>query len=64
MQWHCMAHSASIDDLIFLQLKLGTDSIVVEYDDSKADQKGERTMPKNCLPIHLTFLFVSIGLLG
>lgn len=43
-----MARSASIDDLTFLQLKLATDSIVVGYDDSKADQKGEITTPKNC----------------
>jgi hypothetical protein len=56
VQWHCMARSASIDDLTFLQLKLGTDSIVVEYDDSKADQKGERTTPKNCFANPFDFL--------
>ena len=48
MQWSCMARSISIDDLTFAQVALGTDSLVVEYIDLKADQKGERTSPKNC----------------
>ena len=48
MQWSCMARSVSIDDLTFGQLSLGTDSMIIQYCDSKADQKGERTSPKNC----------------
>jgi hypothetical protein len=56
VQWHCMARSASIDDFTFIQLKLATDSIVIEYDDSKADQKGERTTPKNCFANPFDFL--------
>ena len=48
MQWSCMARSISIDDLTFGRISLGTDSLIVEYVDSKADQKGERTSPKNC----------------
>ena len=48
MQWSCMARSISIDDLTFAQIALGTDSLVVEYIDSKADQKGEKTSPENC----------------
>ena len=42
-----MVRSISIDDLNFSQIALGTDSLVVEYVDSKADQKGERTSPEN-----------------
>ena len=48
LQWSCMARSVSIDDLTFGQLSLGSDSLIVEYCDSKADQSGERTSPKNC----------------
>ena len=48
VQWSCMARSISIDDLTFAQVSLGTDSMVIEYCDSKADQKGEKTSPKNC----------------
>jgi hypothetical protein len=48
VQWSCMARSVSIDDLTFGQISLGTDSVVIQYCDSKADQKGERTSPKNC----------------
>jgi hypothetical protein len=44
----CMARSISIDDLTFAQVSLGSDSLVVEYCDSKSDQKGERMLPKNC----------------
>ena len=45
-----MARSEKIDDLTFGQFKVGKDSIVIEYDDSKADQTGEKTTPKNCYP--------------
>ena len=48
MQWSCMARSISIDYLTFTQITLSTNSLVVEYMDSKADQKGERTSLKNC----------------
>ena len=47
-QWSCMARSINIDDLTFKQLSLAKDSLVVKYCDSKADQKGEKTSPKNC----------------
>ena len=43
-----MARSASIDDLTFGQIAIGKDSLTIEYCDSKADQKGEKTSPKNC----------------
>jgi hypothetical protein len=48
MQWARMARSIPIDDLTFVQVSLGTDSLVVEYCDSKSDQEGERISPKNC----------------
>ena len=50
LQWSCMARSISIDDLTFGQISVGSDSIIIEYCDSKADQKGEKTTPKNCYP--------------
>jgi hypothetical protein len=46
-QWNCMARSASIDPLHFGNFKLGLDSIIVKYDDSKADKNAERLAEKN-----------------
>ena len=46
-QWNCMARSASIDPLHFGNFSLGVDSIVVKYDDSKADKNAERLSEKN-----------------
>ena len=48
IQWPCMERSIPIDDLTFGQIAFVTDSLVIEYCDSKSDQKGERTSPKNC----------------
>ena len=45
-----MARSVNIDNVTFSQMSLGKDSIVIKYDDSKADQTGEKTSPKNCYP--------------
>ena len=64
MQWNCMARSVNIDDMTFAQISLGTDSLVVEYCDSKADQKGERTSPKNCYSNPFDFnvcIFTALG---
>ena len=47
LQWNCMARSASIDCLGFHNFSLGTDSLVVKYDDSKADKAGEKLSEKN-----------------
>ena len=47
-QWNCMARSINIDDITFSQCSLGNDSLVIKYFDSKSDQTGERTSPKNC----------------
>jgi hypothetical protein len=47
IQWNCMARSASIDPLGFHNISKGVDSIVIKYDDSKADNAGEKVSPKN-----------------
>jgi hypothetical protein len=47
LQWNCMARSASIDCLAFHNFGLGTDSLVIKYDDSKADKAGEKLSEKN-----------------
>ena len=47
LQWNCMARSASIDSLGFHNFSLGLDSLVVKYDDSKADKAGEKLSEKN-----------------
>ncbi len=69
-----MARSISINDLTFAQVSLGTDSLVVEYCDSKSDQKGERASPKNgyanpvdynfCILLLLDVIFVSMMKVG
>ena len=46
-QWNCMARSASIDPLHTDNFKIGGDSLVVKYDDSKADKNAERLSEKN-----------------
>lgn len=47
LQWNCMARSASIDCLAFHNFSLGLDSIVIKYDESKADKAGEKLSEKN-----------------
>jgi hypothetical protein len=47
LQWNCMARSASIDPLGFHNFSKGVDSILIKYDDSKADNAGEKVSPKN-----------------
>lgn len=47
LQWNCMARSVSIDCLGLHNLRLGIDSIIIKYDDSKADKAGERLSEKN-----------------
>ena len=49
-QWNCMARSINIDGMSYSQISLGIDSIIIEYFDSKSDQTGEKTVPKNCYP--------------
>ena len=47
LQWNCMARSASIDCLCFHNFSLGQDSIVIKYDETKADKAGEKLSEKN-----------------
>ena len=47
-QWNCMARSINIDGLSFGQFSLGMDSAIIEFFDSRTDQTGEKTVPKNC----------------
>ena len=42
-----MARSISIDHLGFTNMKRGTDSIIVKYDETKSDKAGERCKNKN-----------------
>ena len=42
-----MARCASVDPLGFHNFSLGQDSLIVKYDDSKADKDGERLSEKN-----------------
>jgi hypothetical protein len=46
-QWSFMGRSASIDPLHTRNFKLGVDSIVGKYDDSKADKTAQRLSEKN-----------------
>jgi hypothetical protein len=46
--WNCMGRSASVDALGLHNLKLGIDSIIITYDDSKTDSTGKNVSPKNC----------------
>lgn len=47
LQWNCMARSASIDCLALHNFRVGIDSIIIKYDDSKADKAGEKLSEKN-----------------
>jgi hypothetical protein len=47
LQWNCMARSASIDCLAFhTNFSLGTDSIAIKHDETKADKAGEKLSEK------------------
>jgi hypothetical protein len=54
LQWNCMAWSASIDCLAFHNFSVGIDSVVIKYDNSKADKTGEKLLEKMCTLTHLT----------
>ena len=65
MQWNCMARSINIDCIGFSNFKRGTDSIIVKYDETKADKAGENCHNKNLYanPSDPTVcLFVAFGL--
>ena len=46
-QWNCVARAANVDPLGLHNVKLGIDSVIVKYDDSKADKAGEKLSEKN-----------------
>ena len=59
-----MARSINIDNLSFGQIALGMDSVIIEYYDSKSDQTGEKTVPKNCYanPFDMSIcIFTALG---
>ena len=47
--WNCLSGCINIDDLQFHNIKMGTDSAIIEFDSTKMDGKGERTTPKEFL---------------
>ena len=47
LQWNCMARSSSIDCLCLHNFSLGVDSIIIKYDETKADKSGEKLSEKN-----------------
>ena len=59
-----MARSISIDDPTFAHVELVTYSLVLEYAESKSDQKGKRTSSKNCYANPFDFwvyIFTALG---
>ena len=47
LQWNCMARSVNIGTLGFHNFRAGEDHILCLYDDSKADQTGEKVTDKH-----------------
>jgi hypothetical protein len=47
LAWNCLGRSSSVDTLGLHNLCIGTDSIVLEYNDSKMDGTGQKMSPKN-----------------
>ncbi len=48
LQWNCMARSQNIDDMTFGMFSMGIDSIILQYNQTKTNKKGEKCSPKNC----------------
>ena len=46
-QWNLMARSANVDPLKLHNFKLGTDAVMVEFDESKLDEQAQRLAQKN-----------------
>ena len=47
-QWNVMGRTVNVDPLGFHNLRKSQhDSVVIKYDDNKADKKGEKVTPKN-----------------
>ena len=64
LQWNCMARSINIGMLTFQCFSVGIDSIVINFDSTKADQTGEKTTPKNCYANPTNFLVCMTTALG
>jgi hypothetical protein len=47
LQWNCMARSINIGILVLHCFRVGEDVIIVRYDNSKADQTGEKVSDKH-----------------
>ena len=65
LQWKCMARSISINHIGFANMKRGTDSITVKYDESKSGKVGEKCTKKNIYtnPTDLSIcFFTAIGI--
>ena len=63
LQWSWLYRFVLIVDLTFGQFLLGTGSFIIEYCDSKSDQKGERTSQNIVTQIPSTFMFASLRVL-
>ena len=59
-----MPHTINIDNLQFNCFSLGTDSIIIEYWDTKKDKAGENTSPKNCYTNPFDWTICCITALG
>ena len=59
-----MARSINIDNLSFNCFTLGKDSIIIKFWDTKKDQKGEKTSPKNCYSNPFNYMICLTTALG
>ncbi len=64
LQWHCMARSINIGSLTLQNLFLGKDSIIIKFNSTKKDQKGEKVNPKNCFSNPFNYLICVTTVLG
>ena len=55
-----MSRCINVDDLQFHNFTMGTDSGIIEFDETKMDRKGEKTTPANPKDFKI-FIFTSFG---
>ena len=46
-QWSCIARSISVDPLQFHNIKLGNDSLILKYDETKCDKEADKLTERN-----------------
>jgi hypothetical protein len=46
--WHCMARPINVDDITVNHFSMGVDSVIIKFNSTKKDKKGQRCSPKNC----------------